>query len=140
MNHLVHLDYKAREFENLKLGKKAIVICKAMRSRTPYSEVSVNDILNFIKKKGDALKKATGFEEVFNSEKLTKEKSAQLIEKHRDQLVLDPGLLKRFSGKRYIELFTLLNFEVLEPFAFDRIKYSTMDDWLFVENMETVKT
>lgn len=53
--------------------------------------------------------------------------------------MLNKGLLNRFSGKRYIELFTITNFEVLEPFAFDRSKYPKMDDWLLVEDMEMVR-
>ncbi|AKA34282.1 hypothetical protein [Flagellimonas lutaonensis] len=140
MNHIVYLDHKANELENLKSGEKTMIIRGAMGRRTPYGEVSVGDILYFIENKGDGLiKGAAEVKEVFNSGKLTKEESAELIEKHQDKLMLDTGLLKRFSGKRYIELFTITNFEVLEPFAFDRSKYPKMDDWLLVEDMETIK-
>lgn len=140
MNYVVYLDHKAKELEHLKSGEKTMIIRGAMGRRTPYGEVSVGDIFYVIENKGDGLiKGAAEVEEVFNSEKLTKEESAELIQKYQDKLMLDTGLLKRLSGKRYIELFTISNFEELEPFAFDRTKYPKMDDWLLVEDMDTIR-
>ncbi len=140
MDHIVYIDHKAKELEHLKSGDKTMIIRGAMGRRTPYGEVSVGDILYFIENKGDRLiKGAAEVEEVFNSGKLTKEESAELIEKYQNKLMLDTGLLKRFSGKRYINLFTITNFEELEPFAFDRTKYPKMDDWLLVEDIDTIR-
>jgi hypothetical protein len=106
---------------------------------TPYGKVSVGDILYFIENIGDGLiKAAAGVDEVFNSKKLTKEESDELVENHQDQLMLDTGLAKRLSGKRYIELFTITNVEGLVPFTVDHSKYPKTEDWLLVEDMETV--
>ena len=140
MNHIVYLDHKAKEFENLKSGEKTMVIRGAMGRRTPYGEVSVGDVLYFIENMGDGLIKANAeVKEVLNSDKLTKEESVELVEKYQTKLMLDKGLLTRFSGKRYIELFTVSNFEIMEPFVFDRSKFPTMDDWLVVEDIEKVR-
>lgn len=55
MNHIVYLNYKAKELENLKSGEKSMIIRGAMGRRIPYGEVSVGDILYFIENKGDGL-------------------------------------------------------------------------------------
>lgn len=136
MKHIVYLDHKAREFENLKSGKKTMIIRGAMGRRIPYKKVSVGDSLYFIENNGDSLIRAAAeVVDVFNSEKLTKEESSELVQKHQDKLMLDSGLLKRFSGKRYIELFTITNFKELEPFTFNRSKYPKMDDWIILEDI-----
>lgn len=135
MKHIVYLNHKAKELENLKLGKKTMIIRGAMGRRIPYGKVSVGDTLYFIENNGDgSIRAAAEVLDVFNSEKLTKEESAKLVEKHQDKLMLDSGLLKRFSGKRYIELFTITNFKELEPFTFNRAKYPKMDDWIILED------
>ena len=141
MNHIVYLDHKAKELENLKSGQKTMVIRGAMGRRTPYGQVSVGDVLYFIENKGDGLIKAAAeVEEVLNSEKLTKEESIALVEKHQDKVLADKDLIKRFAGKRYIQLFTIGHFEELVPLAFDRSKHPKMDDWLLVEDMDTIRT
>jgi len=56
--------------------------------------------------KGDGLLKRKAIvDNVFNSEKLTKEQSTELVEKNQDKLILNPELKKRFSGKRYLVKF-----------------------------------
>ena len=135
MKHIVYLNHKAKELENLKSGKKTMIIRGAMGRRIPYGKVSVGDTLYFIENNGDGLIRAAAeVLDVFNSEKLTKEESARLLEKHQDKLMLNGGLLKRFSGKHYIELFTITNFKELEPFTFNRSRYSKMDDWIILED------
>ncbi len=139
MDNVVYLDYKAKELENLKSGQKTMIIRGAMGRKLPYGRVNKSDILYFIENKGDGLVKGKAIvEEVFNSEKLTKEQSIEIVEKHQDKLFLNKGLEKRFAGKRYLALITIKGFEELEPFKIDRSDYGNMDDWLPVENIETV--
>lgn len=45
MDNVVYLDYKAKEFENLKNGKKTMIIRGAMGRKLPYGRVSKSDIL-----------------------------------------------------------------------------------------------
>ncbi len=140
MDHVVYLDYKAKELENLILGKKFMIIRGATGRKMPYGRVFKDDVLYFIENKGDGLVKAKAVvKEVFNSEKLEKEESVQLVEKNQDKLLLNSGLLKRFAGKRYLVLITLRDFQKIEHFKIDRSDYGNMDDWLAVENIENVR-
>lgn len=140
MDHIVYLDYKAKELENLKKGVKTMIVRGAMGRKLPYGKVNVGDILYFIENKGDGMIKAKAtVANVFNSEQLTKEESMQLIEKNQPSMLLDGGLLKRFAGKRYLVLITIDSFTEVEQFKIDRSAYGNMDDWLPVGNIDTVR-
>lgn len=140
MDHVVYLDFKAKELENIENGKKKMIIRGAMGRKLPYGRVSKDDILYFIENKGDGLIKGKAVvDNVFNSEKLTKEQSIELVEQFQDRLRLNPELIARFSGKRYLVLITIKEFKKIEPFQIDRSHYGNMDDWLAVEHIKNVK-
>jgi len=140
MDHIVYLDFKAKELENIENGKKSMIIRGAMGRKLPYGRVNKDDILFFIENKGDGLVKGKAIvEHVFNSDKLTKEQSIEIVEEKQDKLLLNPQLIKRFSGKRYLVLITIKDFENTGPFKIDRSEYGNMDDWLPVGNIEKIK-
>ncbi len=118
-----------------------MIIRGAMGRKLPYGRVNKDDILYFIENKGDGLIKWKAVvKSVFNSDKLTKEESTEIIEQNQDILLLNKGLIKRFAGKRYLLLITIKDFKVIESFKIDRSEYGNMDDWLPVEDIEKVKT
>jgi len=140
MDNVVYLDYKAKELENIIKGKKSMIVRGAMGRKLPYGRVNKADVLFFIETKGDGLVKGKAIvENVFNSEKLTKKQSIELVEQNQDKLLLNSGLKKRFSGKRYLVLITIKHFEKIVPFKIDRSEYGNMDDWLPVENIDKVR-
>lgn len=140
MDHVVYLDSKAKELDNIKNDEKSMIIRGAMGRKLPYGRVNKGDVLYFIENKGDGLVKGkAGVSDVYHSDKLSKEESNTLIEQNQDKLMLDKGLLKRFAGKRYLVLITIKDFEAIEPFKIDRSEYGNMDDWLPVDNIENVR-
>ncbi len=140
MDSVVYLDFKSKELENLKNGQKTMIIRGAMGRKLPYGRVNKNDVLFFIENKGDGLIKGKAVvDSVFNSDKLTKEQSIEIVEENQDKLLLNKELGKRFGGKRYLVLITIKDFKEIEPFKIDRSEYGNMDDWLQVENIERVR-
>ena len=140
MDNVVYLDHKAKELDNLISGKKTMIIRGATGRKLPYGRVHRGDILYFIENKGDGLVKAKArVKDVFHSEQLTKTESEELVNHNQNRLLLDSGMLKRFSGKRYLVLIIIEDFEELVPFKIDRSQYSNMDDWLPVEDINKVK-
>ncbi|SMO91936.1 hypothetical protein SAMN06265379_11534 [Saccharicrinis carchari] len=140
MDNVVYLDSKAKELENIINGKKKMIIRGAMGRKLPYGRVNKDDVLFFIENKGDGLVKEKAIvDNVFNSEKLTEEQSIELVEQNQDELLLNPELKRRFSGKRYLVLITMKDFEKIEEFKIDRSQYGNLDDWLPVGNIEKVK-
>ncbi|RCW38545.1 hypothetical protein [Marinilabilia salmonicolor] len=140
MDNVVYLDFKAKELENLKKGTKTMIIRGAMGRKLPYGRVDISDVLYFIENNGDGLVKGKAVvENVFNSEKLAKEQSIELVEQNQNKLQLNSGLIKRFAGKRYLVLISIKDFEEIKPFKIDRSEYGNMDDWLPVGNIDKVK-
>lgn len=117
-----------------------MIIRGATGRKLPYGRVFKGDVLYFIENKGDGLVKAKAIvKDVFNSEQLTKTESEELVKQNQNKLLLDSGLIKRFSGKRYIVLITIENIQKLDPFKIDRSAYGNMDDWLPVEDINKVQ-
>ena len=140
MDNIVYLDYKAKELDNLISGEKTMIIRGATGRKLPYGRVFKGDLLYFIENKGDGLVKAKArVKDVFNSQQLTKKESEELVKQNQNKLLLDSGLIKRFSGKRYLVLITIESFQKLDPFKIDRSEYGNMDDWLPVEDINKVK-
>ncbi len=140
MDHVVYLDHKARELENLTSGKKSMLIRGAMGRKMPHGRVDVGDQLFFIRNNGEGLIQAKAqVKEVLHSEKMDSDTSTSLLQQHLKDLCLDKRMEKRFAGKRYLVLITVHNFESLEPFTIDRSAYGNMDDWLPVEDIASVR-
>jgi hypothetical protein len=139
MDHVVYLDAKAKELENILSGKKTIVIRGATGRKMPYGRVVNGDILYFIENKGDGLVTAKAeVKNVFESEKQTPADSKKILTENQHKTCLNDSLIKRFS-KRYLMMFTLKNIERIDPFKIDRSNYGNMDDWLLVEEIESIK-
>jgi len=140
MDHVVYLDAKATELDNILVGSKTMIIRGAAGRKMPYRRVNENDVLYFINNNAEGLVKAKGFVSfVFNSDKMTKEESVSLVEKYQPQLQLTNNQIKRWAGKRYLILIEVKQVEEIEPFKIDKSNYGNMDDWLLVENIESVK-
>ena len=139
MDHIVYLNHKAKELDNLKSGLKSMIIRGAMGRKLPFGRVFKSDVLYFIENKGDGLIKGKAIvKSVFNSDKLSKEESNSIVNNNQPQLLLDSIMKKRFSGKRYLVLLDLKDFKTIEPFKIDRSAYSNMDDWLPVGDINSV--
>ena len=140
MDHIVYLDAKAKELDHFLSGTKTMIIRGAMGRKMPYGKVFSGDVLFFMENKGDGLVKAKAVvEDVFTSGQLSREESEAVVESHQPRLMLNPGMKKRFAGKRYLVLISVKDFQPVEPFGIDRSAYGNMDDWLPVENVDHVR-
>jgi hypothetical protein len=140
MDHVVYLDAKAKEMANILTGQKTMIIRGAAGRKIPYGRVEENDVLYFINNNAEGQVKAKAtVSSLSNSNKMTKEESISLVEKHQKELQLTSKQFKRWAGKRYIVLISLKQIEEITPFAIDKTNYGNMDYWLPVEKIETVK-
>jgi hypothetical protein len=140
MDHVVYLDKKANEAEKLLDGSKTQIIRGAAGRKLPYGRVLAGDRLYFINNDGSGTVFVRALvSSVINSEKLDPQQSAALIAENQPYLQLSESQIKRWSGKRFLVLVTIKDFEPLLPFMIDRREYGNMDDWLPVEDIEIVK-
>ena len=140
MDHVVYLDAKAGELDKLLSGKKTMIIRGATGRKLPYGRVSTDDFLYFINNNAEGEIKAKAIiSSVFNSEKMTKEESIDLVNKNQNKLQLTDKQFQRWAGKRYIVLIELKRIEEVKFFCIDKSDYGNMDDWLPVENIEKIR-
>ena len=137
MDHIVYLDTEAREMENLLLGNKSMIIRGATGRKLPHGRVKEGDNLYLINNNGDGVIRARGVvSSVFSSGMLTEEESFRTIIMNQDKLQLPDSQFEKIAGKRFLVLISLENIEKLESFRFDRKKFTNMDDWIPVGNIE----
>lgn len=140
MDHVVYLDAKVGEMENLLSGKKNMIIRGAMGRKLPYGRVNIEDVLYFINNNAEGEVKARATVScVLNSEKLTPEASGELLKKYHNQLQLTDEQYKRWAGKRYVVLIEVKDVQKITPFRIDKSDYGNMDDWLLVEQIKKVR-
>lgn len=140
MDHVVYLDAKAAELKKLLDGSKSMIIRGAAGRKMPYGRVNTADMLYFMENDGSGDVRARAeVIEVLNSDKMTKEESAALVETHQESLQLTKEQQKRWAGKRYLVLITVSDVQSVDPFSVDRSGYGNMDDWLPVGDIENVR-
>lgn len=140
MDHVVYLDAKANEYDKLLTGDKTMIIRGATGRKLPYGRVFEGDTLYLINNNGEGLIKGRVLvDHVFNSEKMTAEESTDLVTNNQNFLQLSDKQIKKWAGKRYIVLIKVKAFSEIESFAIDKSAYGNMDDWLPVEDINTVK-
>jgi hypothetical protein len=141
MDHVVYVDAKANEMENLLDVTKTMLIRGAAGRKMPYGCVNPGDILYLIKNNAEGLIKAKAkVNDVFNSDKMTREESTQLVSENQGKLQLTQSQIKRWAGKRYLVLIEVSEVSEIEPFSIDKSDYGNMDDWLPVEDITRVKS
>jgi len=140
MDHVVYLDAKSNEFEKLRDGSKTMIIRGAAGRKLPHGRVNKGDVLYFINNNAEGVVKAKAqVASVFNSDKMDPVESIALVKENQEKLVLSDKQFQKWAGKRYLVLIEVSNFNVVESFPIDKSRYRNMDDWLPVENIESVK-
>ncbi len=140
MDHVVYLDASAKELDLLLSGEKTMIIRGATGRKLPYGRVFQNDMLYLINNNAEGLVRACAkVENVLNSDKLTAEESARLVDQYQEKLKLTKKQVDRWAGKRYLVLIEVSEVARLEPFRIDKSAFSNMDDWLPVEQIEIVR-
>lgn len=139
MDHIVCLDTKSDELQNLIMGKKSMIIRGAGGRKMPHSCVNVGDVLYFITSSEMEEVQARGVVSwVFNSDKLSVEESFETIIRHQDKLQLPDRQFEKLAGKKFLVLIGLDNIRKLKPFHIDRSRFAKMNDWLPVGTIEKV--
>jgi hypothetical protein len=137
MDHVVYLDAKAKELENLIMGNKSMIIRGASGRKLPHGRVNEGDILYFINNNGEGEVKAMGIvRSVLNSDRLSIEESYETIIRNQDKLQLPDKQFEKFAGKRYLVLIGLDKIKVIDPFQIDKKRFTGTDDWLPVGKIE----
>jgi hypothetical protein len=137
MDHVVYLDAKAKELENLVDGNKSMIIRGADGRKIPHGRVNEGDVLYFVSNNGAGKIKARGIVSfVFNSDKLSVEESFETIIRNQDKLQLPDNQFEKLAGKSYLVLIGLDDIREVKPFSIDKSSFTQTDDWIPVGKIE----
>lgn len=137
MDHIVCLDAKCREIENLLLGHKSMIILGADSRRLPPGGVNEGDILYFVYNNCEEQIMARGIvSSVYSSGLLTREESFEMIIRNQDKLQLPDSQFEKIAGKRYLLLIGVEKVGQLSPFRLDRSSFPEMGDWITVGKID----
>ena len=137
MDHLVYLDSRAKEMENLVMGIKSMIIRGAKARKIPYGIVNKGDVLYFINNNGEDEVKARGVvSSVINTDELSVEESFETIIKNQDKLQLPDKQFEKLAGRRYLVLIGLNYIEQVGPYNIDKSSFNSLNDWFPVGCME----
>jgi len=140
MDHVVYLDTQAKELETLLSGQKTMIIRGATGRKLPHGRVQAGDVLYFINNNAEGTIRARAVVSgSFHSEKLNEDESRALVRQNQSKLCLTPKQEARWAGKRYLVLIEVAEVKLVTPFAIDKSNFGNMDDWLPVEEIESVK-
>lgn len=140
MDHIVYVDAKSGEMEQLLNGEKTMIVRGAAGRKIPYDRIESGDRLFFTRNNGEGLILASAFaKQVTQFGPLSRELSFEILEKHQSMLNLSTVQFNRWGGKRYLVLIEIDSLQEVQPFKFNRSAFNNMDDWLPVGNIETVK-
>jgi hypothetical protein len=137
MDHIVYLDAKAKELENLINGNKSMIIRGAEGRKLPHGRVKEGDVLYFVNNNGESKVKARGVvDSVYNSDKLSVEESFEMIISHQDKLQLPDKQFEKLAGKRFLVLIGLIDIHGIARFYIDKSSFTNVDDWIPVGKIE----
>jgi hypothetical protein len=140
MIHVVYTDNAGksgdRELDKILAGTKSMVVRGAAGRKIPHSRVHEGELLYFMEKGTMSISAIAKVVNVQNLVKLSDTESAQVLEKHQDQLELTEKQKARWLKK----CLCLVEFAevkpIMPPLVFDH--QTNMDDWLIVEKIEDV--
>jgi hypothetical protein len=137
MDHLVFLDAKYNELENLLLGIKTMIIKGTHSLKIPFGRVNEGDKLYFVNNKCEGEIKARGtVSSVYCSGMLTLEESFETIIKNQDKLQLPDNQFEKIAGSRYLLLVGVDNTEKITPLSIELKRINQIGDWYTVDNIE----
>jgi len=137
MDHIVYLDAKTREIENLLLGNKSMIVRGASVRKPLSGIVSAGDTLYFVDNNCDKMIRARGVvSSVFCSGMLNEEESFRTIISNQDKLQLPDNQFEKIAGKKYLVLIGIEKIQIIEPFRFDSRIFTNRDGWVAVGNIE----
>lgn len=137
--HLVYLDKKAKELEKLINKNKSMIIRGANGKKCPLGgRAKENDLVYFVETGGDMIVTHKGvIKNVVESYKMTPEESINFIKRYEKSLNLSKEQYDRWSIKKCLAVYEIVDLEPIEPFKYKR--ENNMDDWIIVDDINKIK-
>ncbi|HEX2927168.1 MAG TPA: hypothetical protein VHP38_13070 [Ruminiclostridium sp.] len=137
MDHVVFLNKKFKGFDKIASGEKSAESRWASGKRSPYGKVGKGDRL-FFKDTGNPVKLMAEVEDVMYFTKLESEEVENIIHKYNDRICMSEEEIKTAVQKKNGSIVFFDNVKEIKPFDIDKSNYSSMADWIVVEDISMI--
>ncbi|GCF93206.1 hypothetical protein NRIC_10970 [Enterococcus florum] len=137
--HLVYLNWEAKELEKLLNKEKSMVVRGGAGKRLPLGgRASIGEAVYLLETGGEQLVTHRGkITQVIESEKLTPDESLAFLQRYTAELNLSQKQFERWNGKKRLAVYEIGQIEAIEPFQYAR--GNNMADWVIVDSIEEIK-
>ena len=138
MDHLAILSKQRKLLAKIISGEKTIESRWYTFKKTPYNNISVNDIIYF-KESGESVSIKAEVSKVLFFDKLNPEKIKDILMQYSGQISVSLDYADELNGKNFCTLMFLSNVEKVEQFDVDKAGYGLMVAWITIKDIDEIK-
>jgi ASC-1-like (ASCH) protein len=138
MEHLAILAKKRKLLSKIISGEKTIESRWYKFKKTPYQNISQNDIIYF-KESGDLINIKAKVSKVLFFDRLDEEKIKDILKKYGDQIGVSMSYSKELIGKKFCTLVFIDDVQSVEPFNINKEGYGLMAAWITLNKIDSIK-
>lgn len=138
MEHLAILAKKRKLLSKIISGEKTIESRWYKFKKTPYKNISVNDVVYF-KESGEPVTVKAKVSKVLFFDNLNEEKVKEILKMYGERIGVPMSYSEQIIGKKYCTLVFIDEAQLVEPFKIDKTGYGLMAAWITLDNINSIK-
>ena len=138
MEHLAILAKKRKLLSKIISGDKTIESRWYKFKKTPYQNISVNDIVYF-KESGDPVSAKAKVSKVLFFDKLDEDKIKEILKEYGERICVPMSYSEELIGKNFCTLVFIDEVQSVEPFNINKEGYGLMAAWITLDNINSIR-
>lgn len=138
MEHLAILAKKRKLLEKILSGEKTIESRWYKFKKTPYQNISINDVIYF-KESGDPVTIKARVSNVLFFDNLDRNKIRDILKKYGKKICVPLSYSEKLVGKNFCTLVFIDNIQKIKPFDVDKTGYGIMAAWITVNSIDSIR-
>ena len=138
MEHLAILAKERKLLAKILSGEKTIESRWYKFKKTPYQNISINDVLYF-KESGDPVTVKARVRDVLFFDNLDRSKIRGILKKYGKKIGVPLSYSEKLVGKNFCTLVFIDDIQKIEPFDVDKTGYGIMAAWITVNSIDSIR-
>ncbi|MFO7710737.1 MAG: ASCH domain-containing protein [Candidatus Woesearchaeota archaeon] len=134
MEHLAILSKERKLLAKILSGEKTIESRWYKSRKTPYRNISINDIIYF-KESGEPVRAKARVSKVLFFDGLNEYKILKILEEYGERICVPISYAEKLSGKNFCTLVFIDKVQSVVPFNIDKTGYGLMAAWISVNDI-----
>lgn len=138
MDHLAILSKKGKLLKKIISGEKTIESRWYKFKKTPYQNITTNDIVYF-KESGEPVTVKSRVRKVLFFDHLDDYKIKQIFKKYAKQIGVTESYADEIKNKNFCTLVFFEDIQIIDSFNIDKTGFGLMSAWLTLEDIYKIK-